>query len=771
MPSAKRSHQKRAARGKSKSSTASGGSTTRTVAVAQGKTAGKRSKTRSPTVASHAAAQVHAQAGAPTRAVQHAATGRAIASSRQAQNRSRARAGGVVPARRSRSQSSAGPTPLRGPQGQSPLPSAAGSANAALVKQLQRSVADCTRKVALWEAIVATIRQNKRMPVIVPDTTQWDPHDKALVEWYRTKITKPTNADLDRANADLRDANTNLRDAKRDLDRATQAQLAAAAVAPGTARLPQCNEQRLPPQIPTNAELHPIVTAVTRGPNDGPWVVYSDERDLYIRTDHYPPLYDLHVMPCLAAAHRSWAAKRSRVSANFLVMGSPGIGKSMGMNFMLMRSLRQFPEILVITMCVDEVDFFVPDGQNSHKRYTVLRSHLKEDYTFLNFVTSLPGVTAAPKYALSRPPLLVLHDIKHDKQQAAAPLPYQIHIIHILDGHFAVVLAVFSSPNESNYAVVLKEPASHSETYWMPLWSEDEMECLKKQPGSPANRPDSEFDAYWEQAGGMLRCWTWSLSKIKDERKKSLEKFTAVHYLRCVPDASDHAPSLVVAPTCTHDHQRAPVQFVSKAAEEDSLKILKKVGCHELYLRAKDDVGDVRGRYFERLATRLLELMIEGKIRKKLEKAKALPPNTKGAITIDTTAASVCQFTSQRLASMPLPQAGAVSVGFPRNPNFPFIDQVILQRDKADKLTAVLFQCTARRRHPATARQVATAWSELRRMGVTDPPSFVWVTPGFGTRFEVKRALASDASPAEQLEFDKWDQFSWHIEEKDCRKL
>ena len=90
---------------------------------------GKRSKTRSPTVASHAAAQFHAHAGAPTRAVQHAATGRAIARSRQAQNRSSARAGGVVPASRSRSQSSAGPTPPRGPQGQKSLPSAAGSAS------------------------------------------------------------------------------------------------------------------------------------------------------------------------------------------------------------------------------------------------------------------------------------------------------------------------------------------------------------------------------------------------------------------------------------------------------------------------------------------------------------------------------------------------------------------------------------------------------------------------------------------------------------------
>jgi len=53
-------------------------------------------------------------------------------------------------------------------------------------------VASRRRSVAFQEAIVETIKSFMRMPAAVPDMTQWDAHDAAQVEWYRTNLTTPT---------------------------------------------------------------------------------------------------------------------------------------------------------------------------------------------------------------------------------------------------------------------------------------------------------------------------------------------------------------------------------------------------------------------------------------------------------------------------------------------------------------------------------------------------------------------------------------------------
>ena len=99
----------------------------------------------------------------------------------------------------------------------------------------------------------------------------------------------------------------------------------------------------------------------------------------------------------------------------------------------------------------------------------------------------------------------------------------------ILAGYFSLILAVFSSRNESNYATFQKFAATNSGypvEYWMPLWSKDEMDCCKLLPHSPACKQQRAFDKYWEEAGGKLRCWSWSLSKIKTKRVASLKRFT-----------------------------------------------------------------------------------------------------------------------------------------------------------------------------------------------------------------------------------------------------
>ena len=64
------------------------------------------------------------------------------------------------------------------------------------VGPIHRDIAACARRVAIREAIVATIEHAMGMPVAVPDMAQWDANDVALVEWYRTNRAQPTVDDL-----------------------------------------------------------------------------------------------------------------------------------------------------------------------------------------------------------------------------------------------------------------------------------------------------------------------------------------------------------------------------------------------------------------------------------------------------------------------------------------------------------------------------------------------------------------------------------------------
>ena len=182
--------------------------------------------------------------------------------------------------------SESGPLAPPGPQGQQPLQS--GVVDETVIAQLGKDVtvhkgivAARRRSVAVQEAIVETIKSFMRMPAAVPDMTQWDAHDAAQVEWYRTNVTTPTNdlreakADLGRANAGLESANAGLESAKADLRDAQ--------------RRPQYKQLPLPPQVPITARDAEIFELVPRLPSDGPWVVYPNERDLYIRNAHYPP--------------------------------------------------------------------------------------------------------------------------------------------------------------------------------------------------------------------------------------------------------------------------------------------------------------------------------------------------------------------------------------------------------------------------------------------------------------------------------------------------
>jgi len=286
-------------------------------------------------------------------------------------------------------------------------------------------------------------------------------------------------------------------------------------------------------------------------------------------------IFATHIKGALAAAQSRWGKREGAKHASFLILGSPGIGKSMSMNYLLMRSLREFPDIPVMTICLRDVDCFVPDRQGSHKRYAANRGDVQRRASLVSFILSVPGVTAAPLDAASRLPLLVLHDIK---KQAEVGSHYFGDVMAHLRGLFSLVLAVFSSPNRENYHNYEQETSPTVTKYWMPPWSEEEMKIFfKMQPPSVACKAHGNFQEYWDQAGGIPRSWHLPLDEVARRRADSLGKFRPDPYLNCLPGLSEDAPSLIVAPTCTADHKFKTVEFVSKMAEEAAVRLMGRV--------------------------------------------------------------------------------------------------------------------------------------------------------------------------------------------------
>ena len=185
------------------------------------------------------------------------------------------------------------------------------------------------------------------------------------------------------------------------------------------------------------------------------------------------------------------------------------------------------------------------------------------------------------------------------------------------------------------------------------------------------------------------------------------------------------------------------------------------------------------GRNFETLVTRLLELRIHGKVDQEVQNVTVTHFKTGRGIriTVHAKGSSVAKFNSMELSAIPVPRPGSDVLCIPRNSNFPFIDQVLLQRDEYGELTVVLFRCTVGRDYKPTGPQVMHAWSQLQQIGVQQRPLLVWVTWDFSPTFtEQKLARPKDGkvgpTPNEleeqaqqEAEFAQWHHCWWKIGE------
>jgi hypothetical protein len=121
----------------------------------------------------------------------------------------------------------------------------------------------------------------------------------------------------------------------------------------------------------------------------------------------------------------------------FLIVGHPGIGKTLLLDLLLSWSLKTSPQLPVITIAVEGVSVFLnPDGKTP-KRYEIdLKALFNRE-----FVTQFTRLGAKKAEEI-----LVLHDIK-----TAYTLPWQGALLEYLAANFKVTCVVSASPTESNF--------------------------------------------------------------------------------------------------------------------------------------------------------------------------------------------------------------------------------------------------------------------------------------------------------------------------------
>ena len=188
----------------------------------------------------------------------------------------------------------------------------------------------------------------------------------------------------------------------------------------------------IPPLPPAPSQKVPIV--VMPNAAQWPWIVSRKTTGpLLIRT-HYDELYNL-VDRCLADTY------------NLLLTGNPGIGKSLGaLNYLLLRTLAEQPNVVVVTMDVGHVEVFRVDTQQPSKAH-------RQQFP-LGLFTGPPLAEAWEHLeSLGLPTsikLLLLHD------QRGTSLPFQEGFHQRLCLLFRVTCVLSAPPGEDNYRDFMK---------------------------------------------------------------------------------------------------------------------------------------------------------------------------------------------------------------------------------------------------------------------------------------------------------------------------
>ena len=331
----------------------------------------------------------------------------------------------------------------------------------------------------------------------------------------------------------------------------------------------------------------------------GKWCFDPDVAERMIRNKEYPLLWE-----------RLQGIRTSPGRKGLLIMGHPGIGKTLLLDLLLSWNLFAHPTQPVIVIAADVVTVFTNVDGVTPKRYTITW----KDMDHGKFPRQLIDQLGVPPGA----DILVLHDIK-----TIQSVSYQTGLLGSLIANFNITCVLASSPKESNYKDFAKDITTNA--FVLPTLSFAEIKEVIQRT-NPTISDATALDWY-QKVGGVLR-------HMKDEsavndavtaQKKSVLglQFDPGHPATHTTDAAD--TNKLVQPLPSPDRRSVDVyDFVSEHARrawfehQDSTGALKQLNRLE---SATGSTRDVIGRFFEDYVISLLKSDF-GFSRRKLDDGK-----------------------------------------------------------------------------------------------------------------------------------------------------
>ena len=314
--------------------------------------------------------------------------------------------------------------------------------------------------------------------------------------------------------------------------------------------------------------------------------------DNFLNVQTCPPWLSSPVVIYVRAAYEELHAELNRRSKQqYVVIGNPGIGKSCFALYVLYKALKNKTRVVFQHQRTDTIYYFDP---LESKAYKVNNGRVCD-------------------YLISISPIIYLYD-------CATKAPARTLLFKNV--------VVFSSPNHSNYADVLKDGALK---IYMPVWSLEEIHRLHSK--SYRSISADHVKHYYEVFGGIPRYIFGDGDKeVAESRQKDLEAYCdaftieMLYQLGMLQLKEDYSHLLFHLVTTkkddgSHDYSSCSMDFASQFVAECIYKTLKekeKDDCVR-FLRASVDnslFAVLRGRIFEMKAHECLQNGGRFKIRK-----------------------------------------------------------------------------------------------------------------------------------------------------------
>ena len=424
------------------------------------------------------------------------------------------------------------------------------------------------------------------------------------------------------------------------------------------------------PMEPLLLEL--VETDVTKAP----WTMYPREKTLFVRQE-YAKVWD-------------WVEEKGI----HLLIGSPGIGKTWCLDYLLLRALQPgAPYDAIVTLTEGQANVIIvsDDGVTSRTMY----GQIEREYPDNKFLSTIEGAQAKN--------VLLLHDVKSAKGKVEFPLRLRF-INSLMQKILAVTVVVATSTNRANYGVFEKSYISQIRKYFIPCWTYEEMMRFPLQLSCGKEEEAEQREELFRKFGGVPRSWVNPENALAHQEDDA----ATIDVFRVSP----LTPSSLTMMIPSEDRKKAATwTFVSRGAEEVWMK--KKGLKTDLdVLRSLEEggivTGDVRGRFFEGHVKSLLKSGM-GHVFSLTDLSTGLS-NEQFSVP---KGASVAHFSGSSASAV---APGKVpTLWIPRNSNFPFVDFIFVEPNG----DTTLLQVTVASSHNPSRKVVEELLTNLQTKGVT----------------------------------------------------